>query len=143
MAPQQIAVLSEKQRNEEYENAYGKSQLEGLNYQNIHRRIKSRSEAYQDGQNQPSIAVNMKAPQNSMYLENNQQQHLIQRKKDSTQDLENFHVFHNIILQERAVGQKQAASSVQKPHGANEQNQQKSSKMGQSLHFTQQEGQTG
>ena len=84
----------------------------------------------------------MKVPQNSMYLENNQQ-HLIQRKKDSTQDLENFHVFHNIILQERAVGQKQVANNIQKPQGVNDQNQHKSSKMGQSLHFVQQEVQTG
>ena len=59
------------------------------------------------------MAANMSMPPGTVFLDNNKQQ-IIQRKKDSAQDLENFHVFHNIILQERAVGQKQAANNIQK-----------------------------
>lgn len=137
-----MAIIPDKQRDDEFDNAYGKSQLEGLNYQNIHRRIKSRSEAYQDGQNQTHMVANVGVPQDAVLVEN-QKQHILQRKKESAQDLEHFHVFHNIILQERAVGQKQAATSAQKAKSQNEQGQHKSSIMGQSLHFVPKDSQNG
>ena len=48
-----------KFRNDEYENVYGKSHGDVLTYNNMHRRIKSRSEAYYGDKNYCNTAMNM------------------------------------------------------------------------------------
>ena len=71
MGTQHVSIHPDNMlRNDEYENIYGKTQLEGLNYQNFHRRIKSRSEAYHDSKNLNKTGINMKvAQQNLMFMD--------------------------------------------------------------------------